>query len=150
ERISALFQKAVEKGLLTNGAAQKASARIRYSTTWEGFGESDLVVEAIIEDLSAKQSIFRELESRTKPATILATNTSSVLADALQRGRQHPERISGLHFFNPVHKMPLVEVVRAPSTSHQVVALLMHWSAALGKAPVEVVDSPGFIVNRIL
>jgi 3-hydroxyacyl-CoA dehydrogenase/enoyl-CoA hydratase/3-hydroxybutyryl-CoA epimerase len=150
ERISALFEKAVEKKLLTNDAARKASAGIRYSTTWEGFGDVDLVVEAIVEDLQAKQAVFRELEQRTNPTAILGTNTSSLLVKQLQQGRQHPERVAGLHFFNPVHKMPLVEVVRAPSTNNQVVGRLMQWSAALGKTPVEVVDSPGFVVNRIL
>jgi 3-hydroxyacyl-CoA dehydrogenase/enoyl-CoA hydratase/3-hydroxybutyryl-CoA epimerase len=81
---------------------------------------------------------------------LLATNTSSLSVARLQEGREHPGRIAGLHFFNPVHQMPLVEVVRAPATSDETVAALVRWAAALAKAPVVVKDSPGFLVNRIL
>src|SRR5205085_5016380 len=82
--------------------------------------------------------------------TVLATNTSSLLVAALQEGLQHPERVAGLHFFNPVHKMPLVEVARAPASSDKALSTLAAWAISLGKTPVIVRDSPGFVVNRVL
>jgi 3-hydroxyacyl-CoA dehydrogenase/enoyl-CoA hydratase/3-hydroxybutyryl-CoA epimerase len=150
ERISALLQKAVERRLLTPEEAERQRAALRGTTTWEGFGEVDLVIEAASEELSLKQALFREMERRTRPSTILATNTSSLLVRQLQEGSEHPERVAGLHFFNPVHKLPLVEVVRAPATAESTAAVLARWAVALGKTPVLVADSPGFIVNRIL
>ncbi len=117
---------------------------------WDGFDSLDVVVEAATENPEAKRAIFRELDARTQPTTILATNTSSLSVAVLQEGLTHPERVAGLHFFNPVHKMPLIEVARAPRTDPSAVELLRQWSIALGKTPVVVRDSPGFIVNRVL
>jgi 3-hydroxyacyl-CoA dehydrogenase/enoyl-CoA hydratase/3-hydroxybutyryl-CoA epimerase len=150
ERISALLQKAVERRLLSSEEAQQKRAAISGTTTWEGFGDVDLVVEAASEDLPIKQALFRELARRTRPTAILATNTSSLLVRQLQEGFEHPERVAGLHFFNPVHKLPLVEVVRAPRTAESTAAVLTRWAVALGKTPVLAADSPGFIVNRVL
>ncbi len=150
ERIKALFEKAVQHRLLSGDAMVRTLGSIRQTTSWEGFGDADLVVEAVIEDLPLKQGVFRQLEQRTRPTAVLATNTSSLLVAALQQGLQHPERLTGLHFFNPVHKMPLVEVVRAPQSADRAVSLSRQWAAALGKTPVEVKDSPGFVVNRVL
>jgi 3-hydroxyacyl-CoA dehydrogenase/enoyl-CoA hydratase/3-hydroxybutyryl-CoA epimerase len=149
-RIADLVAKAAEKGLVSAQAAQKLSASIRGSTTWEGFGDVDLVVEAAVEELGIKKRIFKELAQRTRPATILATNTSSLLVSALKGEVGHPARLAGLHFFNPVHKMPLVEVVSADTTDAQTVGLLKQWTVELGKIPVPVRDGPGFVVNRIL
>ena len=150
ERLAALFQKAAERRLLSPEEAQQKLASIQRTTTWEGFGDVDVVIEAAVEELPLKQALFRELERRTRPATLLATNTSSLLVRQLQEGLEHPQRVAGLHFFNPVHKLPLVEVVRAPATSEPTMAALSRWAVALGKTPVRVADSPGFIVNRIL
>jgi 3-hydroxyacyl-CoA dehydrogenase/enoyl-CoA hydratase/3-hydroxybutyryl-CoA epimerase len=94
--------------------------------------------------------VFRELDRHTRAATILATNTSSLGVVKLQEGTTHPERIAGLHFFNPVHKMPLVEVARTQETEEGVAAALARWAVALGKTPVLVRDSPGLVVNRVL
>jgi 3-hydroxyacyl-CoA dehydrogenase/enoyl-CoA hydratase/3-hydroxybutyryl-CoA epimerase len=149
-RISELFQKAVDNRVLTSEAAEQKCSGIRGTTTWEGFGAMDLVVEAVVEQLPIKQAVFRELEAWVKPESVLATNTSSLLVSQIQEGLKHPERVAGLHFFNPVHKMPLVEVVRTPSSSDRTVAGLVQWAVALGKTPVVVRDSPGFVVNRIL
>src|SRR5207245_2326498 len=110
----------------------------------------DLVIEAAIEEQEAKRAIFRELDKCTPSNSLLATNTSSLPVTSLQEGLAHPERVAGLHFFNPVHKMPLVEVVTTPATQHIVAQRLAAWAVALGKTPVLVKDSPGFIVNRIL
>ena len=111
-RIDELFRKAVEHRVLSAEEAARQFAAIGRTTTWQGFAEVDLVVEAVIEDLDLKRSVFQQLDRRTRPTTILATNTSSLLVECLQEGRDHPDRIGGLHFFNPVHKMPLIEVVR--------------------------------------
>jgi 3-hydroxyacyl-CoA dehydrogenase/enoyl-CoA hydratase/3-hydroxybutyryl-CoA epimerase len=150
QKIDALFQKAVENRVLSAEDARAKLAAIGQTTTWEGFADADLVVEAVIEDLEAKQAVFRQLEEHARPDAVLATNTSSLLVQRLQVGRQHPERVGGLHFFNPVHKMPLVEVVQASATTEPTAATLAQWAIALGKTPVVVKDSPGFLVNRIL
>jgi 3-hydroxyacyl-CoA dehydrogenase/enoyl-CoA hydratase/3-hydroxybutyryl-CoA epimerase len=145
-----LFRKAAEARVLSPEDATAKSRLILPTTTWEGFENADLVVEAVIEELDLKRTVFQELERSTKPGAILATNTSSLLVAALQEGREHPERVGGLHFFNPVHKMPLVEVVRGPATDEATIATLTQWAIDLGKTPVVVKDSPGFLVNRIL
>jgi 3-hydroxyacyl-CoA dehydrogenase/enoyl-CoA hydratase/3-hydroxybutyryl-CoA epimerase len=150
KKIDDLFQKAVERKVMSAEEARQKLAAIGKTTTWEGFGDADLVIEAVIEDLGMKREVFRELERRTRPQTILATNTSSLSVTALQQGMTHPARIGGLHFFNPVHKMPLVEVIRAPETEETVAKVMARWAAAIGKTPVVVKDSPGFVVNRVL
>lgn len=149
-KIDELYRKAVEHRVLAPDAAAKQLAAIGKTTQWQGFDEVDLVIEAVVEDLELKRTVFRELERRTRPATILATNTSSLLVEQLQSGSERPGRIGGLHFFHPVHKMPLVEVVRAPATENATVATLTQWAIDLGKIPAQVKDSPGFLVNRIL
>lgn len=150
ERIEGLFRKAVERRLLTEPESVERLSAIQGTLKWEGFDNVDVVVEAALENLDAKKAVFRELEAHTRPETVLATNTSSLPVERLQEGLKHPERIAGMHFFNPVHKMPLVEVARAPASSASALATLMQWAAHLGKTPVLVRDSPGFAVNRIL
>ncbi len=150
ERIEGLFRKAVERRLLTEPESVERLAAIQGTLKWEGFETVDVVVEAALEQLDAKKAVFRELEARTRPDAVLATNTSSLPVERLQEGLKHPERVAGMHFFNPVHKMPLVEVARAPASSAAALATLMQWSVQLGKTPVLVRDSPGFAVNRIL
>ncbi len=150
ERIKGLFRKAVERRLLTEPESVERLAAIQGTLKWEGFDNVDVVVEAALEDLDAKKTVFHELEARTRPETVLATNTSSLPVERLQKGSAHPERIAGLHFFNPVHKMPLVEVARAPASNASSLATLAQWAVNLGKTPVLVRDSPGFVVNRIL
>jgi 3-hydroxyacyl-CoA dehydrogenase/enoyl-CoA hydratase/3-hydroxybutyryl-CoA epimerase len=149
-KIHDLFQKAIGRKLLTAEEATKRLAAVRGTLKWEGFENVDLVVEAALEDLDAKRAVFRALEARTRPDTVLATNTSSLSVERLQKGLNHPERVAGLHFFNPVHKMPLVEVARAPASDKRTLAVLAQWALDLGKTPVIVRDSPGFVVNRIL
>jgi 3-hydroxyacyl-CoA dehydrogenase / enoyl-CoA hydratase / 3-hydroxybutyryl-CoA epimerase len=149
-RIKTLFDKAVERRVLSEAEAAKRFTMLRGTVDWKGFDQVDLVIEAAVEKLDAKRAVFRELEARTRPGTVLATNTSSLLVASLQEGLRQPERVAGLHFFNPVHKMPLVEVARAPASSDMALSTLAAWSIALGKTPVVVRDSPGFVVNRIL
>ncbi len=149
-RIADLFQKAAERGILTPGEVERRLSAVKGTVKWEGFADVDVVVEAAVEELEAKRAVFRELELRTRPGTVLATNTSSLPVAALQEGLSRPERVAGMHFFNPVHKLPLVEVARAPSTSDNATSLLARFAVALGKTPVTVKDSPGFAVNRVL
>jgi 3-hydroxyacyl-CoA dehydrogenase/enoyl-CoA hydratase/3-hydroxybutyryl-CoA epimerase len=150
KRIDDLFRKAVERRVLPEAEAMQRRAAVRGTVAWQGFESVDVVVEAAVELLEIKRNLFRELESRTGERTFLATNTSSLTVGSLQDGLRHPERVAGLHFFNPVHKMPLVEVVRGPASSPEAVELLRRWAIALGKTPVVVGDGPGFVVNRIL
>jgi 3-hydroxyacyl-CoA dehydrogenase/enoyl-CoA hydratase/3-hydroxybutyryl-CoA epimerase len=149
-RIAALFQKALQQGILSEEEFRRNLARVRPTIRWEGFDRAELVVEAASEDLAIKQALFKELESRTSAQATLATNTSSLLVGSLQERLAHPERVVGLHFFNPVHRMPLVEVVRGPRTAARAIEQAAQWAAGLGKTPLVVKDSPGFIVNRVL
>jgi 3-hydroxyacyl-CoA dehydrogenase/enoyl-CoA hydratase/3-hydroxybutyryl-CoA epimerase len=149
-RIKALFDRALERGIVSPDEYQRKLNAIQGTTAWKSFADLDLVIEAVIEDPQAKQAVFRDLEKQASPSAILATNTSSLGVRPLQQGMKHPERVAGLHFFNPVHKMPLVEVVQAPQTSRETVAALMKWAIQMGKTPVLVKDSPGFVVNRVL
>jgi 3-hydroxyacyl-CoA dehydrogenase / enoyl-CoA hydratase / 3-hydroxybutyryl-CoA epimerase len=104
----------------------------------------------VIEDLEIKRRVFAELEVRSREDAVLATNTSSLSVDTIAQGLAHPGRVCGFHFFNPVHRMPLVEVVRGTATSDQTVLTAVALARRLGKTPVVVADAPGFVVNRIL
>jgi len=115
-----------------------------------GFQHADFAIEAVIEDLDVKRRVFAELEVRMRPEAVLASNTSSLRVDALAEGLRHPGRFVGVHFFNPVHRMPLVEIVRGAKTSDEALATAVALARRLGKTPVVVLDSPGFVVNRIL
>ncbi len=128
----------------------KLLANVHGTTAWKGFADLDLCLEAVAENQQLKRTVFRDLEEHTARSTILATNTSSLRVEPLAEGLQRPERVAGLHFFNPVHKMPLVEVVRTPATKRHVLDSLAAWVVGLGKVPVFVKDSPGFVVNRVL
>ena len=149
-RIDALFAKAVARRKLSATEAVTKRAAIRGTVTWEGFDRAEVVVEAAHEDLDVKRGLFAEMARRTSPTTILATNTSSIAVAGLQPGLPNPERLAGMHFFNPVYKMPLVEVAQAPGTSPEVVATLVRFAIDLGKTPIRVGDGPGFVVNRVL
>lgn len=149
-RIDELFRKAVERRRLSAEEAQEKRARVRGTVAWEGFERVDLAIEAASEDLAIKRNLFRELSSRVANTTVLATNTSSLAVKLLQEAVSGVDRLAGMHFFNPVHKMPLVEVVRTPETAEATVALLLRFAIDLGKIPVPVGDGPGFVVNRVL
>jgi 3-hydroxyacyl-CoA dehydrogenase/enoyl-CoA hydratase/3-hydroxybutyryl-CoA epimerase len=149
-RVDELFGKAIERRVISAEEAKQRRAAVRGTVSWEGFSSIELVIEAAVEDLEVKRGLFREMEARTGAATVLATNTSSITVASLQGGLAHPERVGGLHFFNPVHKMPLVEVVEVPGMDSRAVAVLMRFGIDVGKTPVRVGDGPGFVVNRIL
>jgi 3-hydroxyacyl-CoA dehydrogenase/enoyl-CoA hydratase/3-hydroxybutyryl-CoA epimerase len=135
------------------GSSREADAqfaRILPTLELSGVGRADAVVEAVVEDLEVKRRVFAEIEVRLGPRAVLATNTSSLSVDALAQGLARPDRFLGFHFFNPVHRMPLVEVVRGAATSDQALVTAVALARRLGKMPVVVRDAPGFVVNRVL
>lgn len=129
---------------------REALDKLDAARTLTGFGRAEIVVEAVAEKLAVKRDVFAKLAAQVAPDAILATNTSSLSVDAIAEGLPHPERFVGLHFFNPVKKMPLVEIVRGTATSDEVVARCAALCVALGKTPVVVKDVAGFLVNRLL
>ena len=141
---------AAARGRLDPQKAVSLAALAKGTTSYEGFEDCDFVLEAIFEDLAVKQQVFGELEAIVPPECILATNTSSLSVTAMAEGLQHPERLVGMHFFNPVAAMPLVELIRTPETDD--LSLATTWAVAdhLRKRPVLVNDGPGFVVNRLL
>ena len=149
-RARALFDSAVRTRRMTPRAAARGMERIRGCLDYTGFRALDLVIEAVTERRSVKRAVLGELEAAVGERCLLATNTSSLSVAELARGLDRPERFFGMHFFHPVHRMPLVEIVRGPQTDTSAVAAAYALSLAIGKLPVVVGDSPGFIVNRIL
>ncbi|RYY66919.1 MAG: 3-hydroxybutyryl-CoA dehydrogenase [Chitinophagaceae bacterium] len=142
------LQTAVEKGKLDAAAAGAALGRIRFTSAIDDC-VADLVVEAIIEKMEAKTTLFRQLAERNGATTIFASNTSSLSIAALADTLPHPERVAGLHFFNPAPLMKLVEVVQGPRTDAGTIDALLAFTKAVGKTPVLCTDAPGFIVNRV-
>lgn len=138
------------RGGLSDDALRLRMHRIRGGLGWEGFGSCDLVVEAVVEDLDIKRKVLAEAEAHVRPDCVIATNTSSLRLADMESALQRPERLVGLHFFNPVPRMPLVEVVRGPSSAPEVVECALRAARRLGKTPVLVADGAGFLVNRIL
>jgi 3-hydroxyacyl-CoA dehydrogenase/enoyl-CoA hydratase/3-hydroxybutyryl-CoA epimerase len=149
-RLLGLFNDAVQHGLLAPADVPRRLANIHGTTAWKGFADLDLCIEAVVENAKTKRAVFREMEKHTSPSTILASNTSSLPVTPLGEDLQYPNRVAGLHFFNPVHRMPLVEIARTPMTKQEVLDELAEWVVGLGKTPVFVKDSPGFLVNRTL
>lgn len=143
-------RKAERKGKLSSREREDLMNRISGTTTYDGFGRVDLVIEAVVEDMDVKRAVLAEVENEVHEDTVLATNTSSLRVDDLAEALRRPENFGGLHFFNPVEKMPLVEVVRGHRTSPDALATLHGFARDLGKTPVVVRDGPGFWVNRLL
>lgn len=150
--IDTALAREVEKGRLTSEAAADAMRRLRVAALPMGLGEFQscgLVVEAIVEGLDAKQSLFRALEGVVSESCTLATNTSSLSITSIAAACQRPDRVVGMHFFNPAPVMPLVEVIPGAQTSAEVTASTRSVADAWGKVTVMAADSPGFIVNRV-
>src|SRR5262245_10541242 len=151
--LAKLAEKAVEKGKPADQAKAESAAiraRIRGSLARGDLDDRDLVVEAIVENLDEKKKLFAELGKICKTQTILATNTSSFPVSVMGAASGRPAQVVGLHFFNPVQLMRLVEVVRTPATSDEVFAAARAFGEACGKTPVACKDTPGFVVNRLL
>ena len=148
--IEKVYHDAVKRRVFTASEATAGMDRITPLHTNVPMRDVDLVVEAALEKLDVKQRVFRELEQLVGPEAVLATNTSALSIDAIASVLAQPERVVGMHFFNPVHRMQLVELVRGARTSNAALDVALQFTKAIGKLPVIVQDSPGFLVNRIL
>jgi 3-hydroxybutyryl-CoA dehydrogenase len=148
--IGAFLKAGVEKGKVAAADMERTLANLRGTTALADLSGSDLVIEAATEDLALKQELFRALDGACGPGTILASNTSSLSITEIAAATGRPARVIGLHFFNPVPLMKLVEVVRTVSTDAAAYEEAVSWCAAAGKTPVRVGDSTGFVVNRLL
>jgi 3-hydroxybutyryl-CoA dehydrogenase len=148
--LSRLVERGVEKGGLTAEQKTAAQSRLKGVTNMLDLGDSDIVVEAIIENVPEKRKTYEQLDGIVKKDAIFATNTSSICVAELMTATKRPERFIGLHFFNPVPMMKLVEVVRTIATAPEVFDTAVEFGKKLGKVPVRTVDKPGFIVNRLL
>ncbi len=150
-RVESAWSRAVEKGRRTSDEIDAFRSNLTPASTLEAAAaHADLVVEAIIEDPAVKRSVFSALDAATPAGAILASNTSSISITAIAAATNRPEQVIGLHFFNPVPVLPLVEVVRGLQTSDETTARAVSFAKALGKTPVLVNDAPGFVANRIL
>jgi len=149
-RIGGFLTRKVEKGKLEQADRDAAVARLRVTDDLSDLAGCDLVVEAIVEALEPKQELFAELERLCRPDAILATNTSALSVTEIAAATTRPERVVGMHFFNPAPLMPLVEVVQAELTSPETVDAAAAVGEKLGKVVVRCFDTPGFVVNRVL
>jgi 3-hydroxybutyryl-CoA dehydrogenase len=140
----------VEKGRLSEGEKEAALGRLTLTTDLGELADCDLVIEAALEELELKRELFAELDRVTRADAILATNTSALSVSDIAGATTHPERVVGMHFFNPAPVLPLVEIVRGRESSDEAVDAAYTWAEQTGKRPVRCNDTPGFIVNRIL
>jgi 3-hydroxybutyryl-CoA dehydrogenase len=150
ERIHKSLQKAVSRGKVEQGQADEALGRIQGTLTLDNFSECDLVVEAIVENMQAKKEVFARLDKILPAHAILASNTSSLCITEMASVTQRGDKVLGIHFFNPVPVMPLIEFVRTILTSDETMEIAHQFGASLGKTTVTAKDTPGFIVNRLL
>jgi len=146
ERAAKLFAKKVRD----EGKRAETSGRLVSDVAGDGVAKADLVIEAIFENLEAKQTLYRALEAKMKPGAMLATNTSSIRLEELRTVLREPRRFIGLHFFNPVAMLPLVEVIRCDDTEQEALDIGFEFTKGIGKLPLECRSSPGFVVNRVL
>ena len=144
------LSKQVAKGKMTEETKEDILSRISGTTDMSLAADCDLVVEAAIENMKIKKEIFAELDSICKPETILASNTSSLSITEVASATKRPDKVIGMHFFNPAPVMKLVEIIRGMATSQETFDAVKELSLAIGKEPVEVAEAPGFVVNRIL
>ena len=150
ETIERYLTRGVEKRRLTQEECDAALGRLALTTELSDLADCDLVIEAVLEELDLKREVFAELDRLTRPEAVLSTNTSALSVSEIADATTHPERVVGMHFFNPAPVLPLVEIVRAPHSSDAAVETAYTWAEAAGKQPVRCNDTPGFIVNRIL
>ncbi|MDR1489673.1 MAG: 3-hydroxybutyryl-CoA dehydrogenase [Desulfovibrio sp.] len=148
--ISKSFAKMVEKGKMDAAESQAILGRITGIVDLAPAKDADLVIEAAIEKMSLKKEIYKELDATLKAEAILATNTSSLSVTEIASSTKRPDKVIGMHFFNPAPVMALIEVIRGIATSDATYQAIMEFSTSLGKTPVTVNEAPGFVVNRIL
>jgi len=145
-----IWRRQVETRRITRGEMQRKISRVTTTTDWTGFQNADLVIEAVVENLDVKRKVLAEFESIAKDGAIFASNTSTIPITEIAANAKHPERVVGMHFFNPVDRMPLVEVIRGAKTSDETVVTVASYARKLGKTVVVCKDGPGFVVNRVL
>jgi 3-hydroxybutyryl-CoA dehydrogenase len=150
DRITHFLTRKVDKGQLEQDARDAAVSRLSLTTELADLAGCDLVIEAIVEELAPKQELFVELERLCRPDAVLATNTSALSVTEIAAGASKPERIVGMHFFNPAPLMPLVEIIRAGLSSGEAFETAYAFGEKLGKHPIRCYDTPGFVVNRVL
>jgi len=150
DRVAHFLQRKVDKEQMTEAVRETALASLSLTTDLADLADCDLVIEAIIEDLGPKLELFGELDRIVRPDTILATNTSALSVTEIAAASSSPQRVVGMHFFNPAPLMPLVEIVRAELSSDEAVDAAFAVGERLGKRPIRCHDTPGFVVNRVL
>jgi 3-hydroxybutyryl-CoA dehydrogenase len=148
--IERYLRRGVEKGRMSQDDRDAALARLSLTTELADLAGCDLVIEAVLEELDLKRQVFTELDRVTRPDAVLATNTSALSVSEIAEATEHPERVVGMHFFNPAPVLPLVEIVRTAKSSDAAVDTAYNWAQQAGKQPVRCNDTPGFLVNRIL
>lgn len=148
-KLAKVMSRLIEKGRVSEGDASDIQSRISWTTAMDSFNDCGLVIEAVVENLDVKQSIFKNLEAIVSTECFLATNTSSLAVTAIASSCSHPERVIGIHFFNPAPLMPLVEVIPAMQTDADVLRKCKELIDSWGKVSVIAKDTPGFIVNRV-
>lgn len=144
-----ILNRMAEKGKISDEDSKSIFGRIHFIENKQSFVDSDMLIEAIIENLEVKKTVFKEMESIVSDRCILATNTSSLSTSAIASACQNPERVLGIHFFNPPFLMKLVEIIPALQTDDKITAQAVKWVSSMGHLPVVAKDTPGFIVNRI-
>ena len=147
---ASLLNKQISRGRIDTWKMTSILNRIRTTLSYEDIKFADIIVEAVVENLELKKKVLTEVESRMKSGAILTTNTSTLSITMLAEGLKRPESFCGMHFFNPVHRMPLVEVVRGKKTGKHAITQAVGYAISLGKSPLVVNDCPGFLINRIL
>lgn len=150
KHIHSLFDKQIKRRKISSYEKSTKAARISYATDYSGFGSFNLIIEAVVEDLGVKKQVIQSLAPHLKPDAIFASNTSSLSVTEMAKADPSPERFIGLHFFNPVHRLPLVEIIRGEKTSDVTVSRTYDWVQSIKKTPIVVKDSPGFLINRLL
>jgi 3-hydroxybutyryl-CoA dehydrogenase len=150
DRIAHFLRRKVEKGQLDEEASHAAVGRLTLTDDLADLADCDLVIEAIVEALEPKRALFRELERICRPDTVLATNTSALSVTEIGSATSSPERVVGMHFFNPAPLMPLVEIVRTELSSDAAADAAFALGERIGKHPIRCHDTPGFVVNRVL
>ncbi len=149
-KVNKSLDKMVAKEKITAEAKEEIMGRIHGSTDISIVKDADLIIEAATEDMEAKKALFKELDELCKPEAIIATNTSALSITEIAAATSRPDKIIGMHFFNPVPAMKLVEIVKGLTTSEETRGTIVELAKALGKTPVDVAEAPGFVVNRIL
>ncbi len=145
-----LLNKQLERGKIDGLKLAGVISTIHPTLDYAGFDRVDIVVEAVVENPKVKKAVLAETEQKVRPDTVLASNTSTIPISELANALERPENFCGMHFFNPVHRMPLVEIIRGEKSSDETIAKVVAWASKMGKTPIVVNDCPGFFVNRVL